>query len=542
MKKFLFCTSIFAVLFSGCKENKTLTEPKEEIIDGYAMVTLKPDISNFSENEKIMLGYLFDAAEIMHDIFWQQAYPGDKDELLKGIQNDTLKSLAHINYGPWDRLGGNAPFVDGVGEKPKGANFYPLDMTSEEFDAFQDPNKTSGYTMIRRDSAGKLEAIWYHVYFAEQTEKAAGLIEKAAELAEDEGFKKYLMLRAKALRTDDYFESDLAWMDMKTSRFDFIVGPIENYEDALYGYKSAHESFVLIKDLEWSKKLEKFASLLPALQEGLPCDAKYKQEKPGLDSDMNVYEVALYRGDCNAGGKTIAINLPNDERVHVQKGTRKLQLKNAMKAKFDKILLPIAGIIMTPEQQVNVKFDAFFENVTFHEVAHGMGIKNTIDGKNTVRKALKETYATIEEVKADIMGLYLMDQLRSQGEFEEGDVVENYTTFFAGIFRSIRFGTASAHGKANMLCLNYYQDHGVFTRDENGIYTIDLDKMKIVTAQLLADIMKVQGDGDYEKAKSWIETKSVVNPVLQSDLDRVAAANIPKDIVFNQGKSVIGLK
>ncbi|MDE6441099.1 MAG: Zn-dependent hydrolase, partial [Bacteroidales bacterium] len=244
---------------------------------------------------------------------------------------------------------------------------------------------------------------------------------------------------------------------------------------------------------------------------------------------------------CNAGGKTIAINLPNDERVHIQKGTRKLQLKNAMKAKFDRIMMPIAEVVMTPEQKEKVAFNSFFENVTFHEVAHGMGVKNTINGKGTVRQALKEAYATIEEAKADIMGLYLVDRLHEMGELDEGAVEQNYITFFAGIFRSVRFGAASAHGKANMLCFNYMADKGVFTRSEDGLYTVDVEKMKAATASLLADILKVQAEGDYDGLTAWIAEKSVVNAGLQADLDRIAGADIPKDIYYEQGKCVLGL-
>lgn len=541
MKKGFIWVGLCAVLFSACCNKNTCIISNDDTIMGYAKVELKPDLSKFSETEKQMLAYLCDAADIMDDLFWKEAYNGDKKALLEGIKNDTLRKFAVINYGPWDRLDGNKPFLPNVEPKPAGANFYPADMTKEEFEAFEDPNKTSLYTLIRRDENGKLVAVWYHEAFKEEVEAAAVLLEKAAELAEDEGFKNYLNLRAKAFRTDDYLESDMAWMDVKTAKFDFIVGPIENYEDGLYGYKAAHESFLLIKDMDWSKKLVKFAAMLPGLQKNLPVAPEYKKEMPGLESDMNVYEAILYRGDCNAGGKTIAINLPNDERVHISKGTRKLQLKNAMQAKFIKILLPISDVVIDPEQRQFIKFNSFFENVTFHEVAHGMGVKNTINNKGTVRQALKETYSTIEEVKADIMGLYLVDQLNQMGELTEGTVEENYLTFFAGIFRSVRFGAASAHGKANMLCFNYYAKEGVFTRTAEGVYTVDIDKMKKATTSLMAAILKAQAEGDYEFCKKWIAEESIVKPDLQADLAKIAKANIAKDIYFVQGKDVLGL-
>ena len=541
MKKVFLFAGISALLLSSCGNKQTQPKADDGTVMGYARVELKADLSRFSDNDRKMMGYLCDAADIMNDLFWQQAFTGNKDQLLSAIKNDTLRKFAEINYGPWDRLDGNKPFLNGYVQKPLGANFYPGEMTSEEFDALKDPDKTSLYTMIRRDDKGKLRVIWYHDFFKEEINQAAALLDSAAALATDAGFRNYLIQRAEALRTDQYYESDLAWMDAKTSDIDFVIGPIENYEDAMYGYKAAYESFLLIKDPEWSAKLAKYSALLPDLQKELPVDGKYKAEMPGTDSDLNVYDVILYRGDCNAGGKTIAINLPNDERVHIQKGTRKLQLKNAMQAKFDKILMPISEIVMDPEQQKMVDFNSFFENVTFHEVAHGLGVKNTINGQGTVRSALMETYTTIEEAKADIMGLYIVDQLYKKGEMSGTSVENNYITFFAGIFRSVRFGAASAHGKANMLCFNWMKDNGAFSRSEEGVYTVDLEKMKAATVSLMAQILKFQAEGDYEGVKKWIEEKSVISPELQQDLDRIAAADIAKDIYFVQGKSVLGL-
>lgn len=541
MKKVFLFAGISALLLSSCGNKQTQPKADDGTVMGYARIELKADLSRFSENDRKMMGYLCDAADIMNDLFWKQAFTGDKDQLLSAIKNDTLRKFAEINYGPWDRLDGNKPFLNGYVQKPLGANFYPGEMTSEEFDALKDPDKTSLYTMIRRDDKGKLRVIWYHDFFKEEITQAAALLDSAAALATDAGFRNYLTQRAEALRTDQYYESDLAWMDAKTSDIDFVIGPIENYEDAMYGYKAAYESFLLIKDPEWSAKLAKYSALLPDLQKELPVDGKYKAEMPGTDSDLNVYDVILYRGDCNAGGKTIAINLPNDERVHIQKGTRKLQLKNAMQAKFDKILMPISEIVMDPEQQKMVDFNSFFENVTFHEVAHGLGVKNTINGQGTVRSALMETYTTIEEAKADIMGLYIVDQLYKKGEMSGTSVENNYITFFAGIFRSVRFGAASAHGKANMLCFNWMKDNGAFSRSEEGVYTVDLEKMKAATVSMMAQILKFQAEGDYEGVKEWIEEKSVISPELQQDLDRIAAADIAKDIYFVQGKSVLGL-
>lgn len=506
----------------------------------FAPFNLTADISHLSDKEKQMLPLLFDAAAIMDEIFWQQTI-GNKEAFLSRISDETTRKFAEINYGPWDRLNGNNPFITGIGDKPLGANFYPVDMTKEEFEALQNPDKSSLYTLIRRNGDSSLRVVWYHEAYASKVKKASDLLKQAAALAEDAGLKKYLELRAEALLTDKYQESDFAWMEMKTSNIDFVIGPIENYEDALFGTKAAQEAYILIKDVEWSERLAHFAALLPELQKGLPVDQKYKNEVPGSDADLNAYDVVYYAGDCNAGSKTIAINLPNDEEVQLKKGSRKLQLKNAMKAKFDKILVPISDMLIDESQRKYIKFDAFFANTMFHEVAHGLGIKNTLDGKGTVREALKEQYSAIEEAKADILGLYMVTRLFEMGELNEGEVMDNYVTFMAGIFRSVRFGAASAHGKANMLTFAHFSENGAFTYQENGTYTVNFDKMKLAVESLGGMILSLQGDGNYNKVKELILTKSVIPAQLQSDLEKLKSASIPVDIVFEQGKSQLGL-
>ena len=507
----------------------------------YAPFELITDISHLTEKEKQILPILFDVADIMGYIYWQQTI-GNKEAYFSRIDNEATVDFSNINYGPWDRLNNNTSFIAEIGPKPAGANFYPADMTKEEFEAFDDSLKTNLYTLIRRNEDSSLRTVWYHEAYASKVKKAADLLKKAADLAENEGLKKYLTLRAEALLTDDYQPSDFAWLEMKTSKIDFVVGPIENYEDALYGYKAAQEAFILIKDPEWSERLTKYASLLPGLQKGIPVEEEYKSEVPGSNTDLNVYDVIYYAGDCNAGSKTIAINLPNDEEVQLKAGSRKLQLKNAMRAKFDRILVPISEVLIDPAQRQHITFDAFFGNTMFHEVAHGLGIKNTLDGEGTVRKALKEQYSAIEEGKADIMGLYLVTQLFEMGEITEGEIMDNYVTFFAGIFRSSRFGAASAHGKANMMRFNYFEEKEAFTRNDDGTYTVDFDKMHDAMIALMLDILHVQGNGDYDQAKTWVKEKGLIMPQLQADLDLLNASGIPVDIVFHQGKEIMNLK
>jgi hypothetical protein len=543
--KYLAIVAAVALVATACdnKKPEPVQEPVQEqtthLSDKYAEYTLTTNIDHLSDNEREMLRLLFEAADIMDGLFWNENY-GDKDELMAKIgDNADIKKLATIAYGPWDGLDGNKPFVEGIGPKPAGAQFYPADMTEEEWNAFDDPNKTSQYTMIVRDENGALKCVWYHDYFAEQIEKAATLLEQASELAGDPEFGQYLKLRAQALRSDDYLESDMQWMDVRNNNIDMVIGPIENYTDARYGIKASHEAFILVKDQEWTKQLARYASFVPKLQKQLPVPAQYKRETPGSDVDLAAYDVVYYAGDCNANSKTIAINLPNDERVQLQRGTRKLQLKNAMQAKFDKILDPISKELMTPESLEHIKFDAFFANVMFHETAHGMGIKNTITGKGTVREALGNQYNALEEAKADVLGLYLVTKLAEMGEYTNTTMEDNYTTFMAGIFRSVRFGAASAHGKANMLTFNYFQNEGAFVRNEQGKYAIDFEKMKVAVEKLAGDILQHQGNGDYEATKAWMGEMTVIKPELQADLDRVNAAGIPTDIYFNMGPQVL---
>ncbi len=546
MRKIFLLTLVTFVLYSCKNENKEADKsidselkPMQKNLAKYVDVKLISDLSNLTENEREMLPILINAANKMNDLFWYEAY-GNKDELLNSISDEDTKRYVTINYGPWDRLNGNEPFVEGVGEKPKGANFYPVDMTKEEFEAAKIENKSSIYNFVRRDENGKLYSIPYHKQFETEVQEVSALLLEASKLADDAGLKKYLELRAAALLNDEYQASDLAWMDMKTNTLDIVIGPIETYEDHLFGNKAAHEGYVLIKDQEWSERLAKFSAFLPELQKGIPVEEAYKKETPGTDSDLNAYDVVFYAGDCNSGSKTIAINLPNDEEVQLQKGTRRLQLKNAMRAKFDKILVPISEVLIDESQRKHITFDAFFANTMFHEVAHGLGIKNTINGKGTVRNSLKEHASALEEGKADVLGLYMVQQLHNKGEID-GDMKDYMTTFMASIFRSVRFGASSAHGKANMIRFNFFKEKGAFSRNEDGTYIVNYDNMIVAMKDLSNLILTLQGNGDYNGVAKLVAESGVISDELQSDLDRLSSANIPVDVVFEQGIKVLGL-
>ena len=531
----------------GCK-GKQATEqdqPKSEIqqkVDEYAEFELKSDlIQNLSANEKELVKIFIEIGKVMDEIYWDEYFGNANRASLDTISDPAIRAFANIQYGAWDRLDSEKPFIPGYGERPAGCNFYPVDMTKEEFDALKDPLKNSEYSVIRRDSEGKLFALPYHEAYKEQLAKVDALLEKAITLAENPGLKKYLEARREAFKTDDYFNSDMVWMDMKDSKLDFVVGPIENYDDGINGLKCSHEAFVLVKDEQWSNDLSKFAALLPEMQKLLPCDPKYKKEVPGTDCDINVYDVVYYAGDCNAGSKTIAINLPNDERVQLKKGSRRLQLKNAMQAKFDNIMVPIAQLMVCPEQVDSVTFNAFFGNTCYHEVAHGLGIKNTVTGRGPCRQVLGAQYSAWEEAKADVCGLFLTEQLIERGLITNTTINQNYITFIAGILRSVRFGATEAHGVANIMCYNFFEQAGAFTRNADGKYVINVEKAREAARAWAALIIAMEGEGDMAAAKAYSDQNGKIGTALQKDLDAIRDANIPRDIVYKQGAEVLGL-
>ncbi len=528
--------AVTATLFS-CS-NQQQESPLKAKVEEYARVELKSDlVNNLNDKEKELVRIFFQVGEITDNLFWKQTF-GDKSQL-DTITDSYAKEFAMIQYGAWDRLDNNKPFLAGYGEKPAVCNYYPHDITAEEFDAFEDANKNSWYTVIRRNEDGSLKSVWYHEAYAEEIGHICTLLEKAVTLAEDPGLKNYLEKRIEAFKTDDYLESDLAWMDMKDSKIDFVTGPIESYDDKFQETKASYESFILLKDEARSKDLAKFVSMLPALQKELPCAPEYKTFVPGTSSDLNVYDAVYYAGDCNAGSKTIAINLPNDERVHALKGTRRLQLRNSMKAKFDKILLPIGQLIVTPEQQKYLNFDAFFWNVTFHEVAHGLGVKQTINTNESVDAVMGTEKTSWEEAKADILGLFMVTKLIEMGEITNITAEDAITTYIAGILRSVRFGAASSHGKANMMCFNYMEKAGAFSRDAKGQYVIDFEKAKEAMNGWAALILQTQGDGNIEFATKYRAENGGITPALQADLNKINEAGIPRDITFIQGVDIL---
>ena len=529
MKKIIFFVMAITAMTACCSECEKQLQEK---VESYAMVEVSsPLYDALSENDKKIVGLFREAADIMDGLFWKQTF-GDKsliDELPEGY----AKQYAYINYGAWDHLDDNKPFLKGYGVKPLGCQYYPQDMTMEEWNAFEDPDKLNLYTVIRRDENGSLKTVWYRDEYKEELDKVCSLLEEAASLTTNEGMRTYLTERVKAFRTDDYLASDLAWMDMKDCNMDLVIGPIENYDDHLFEAKAAYEAFILLKDETRSANLAKYVALLPTLQKMLPCAPEYKTFVPGTSSDLNVYDAIYYAGDCNAGSKTIAINLPNDERVHAAKGARRLQLYNSMMAKFDKIMAPIGEVLMVPEQLEYLSADAFFWNVTFHEVAHGLGVKQTINGKGTVDQAMGDQKTSWEEAKADILGLFMVSKLIDMGEITDITKEQSIATFIAGIVRSVRFGFASSHGKANMMCYNFMEDNGAFTRNEEGKWVIDFEKAAAAVDSWAALILETQATGNFEFAQKYASENASIREALAADIAKVNSAGIPRDITFD---------
>lgn len=518
-----------------------------DLLGQYTTVRLDADLSGLSDSTRAMLPHLIAAARIMDEIYWQQVNGTPRDSMMAGL-SEPARRFVTINAGPWDRLDGNTPFLPGVEAKPLGAGFYPADLTKDELlstaDLYPERDLTGLYTLVRREN-GNLVSIPYHQAFADAHGRAAAHLRAAADLSDDPGLGRYLRLRADALLTDDYRESDLAWMEMRTNPLDVVIGPIETYEDQLAGFKASHEAFVLVKDQEWSDRLAGYARLLPQLQAGLPVADAYKAETPGTDADLGAYDVIFVAGDANVGSKTIAINLPNDESVQLEKGSRRLQLKNAMRAKFDRILVPIADVLLPEDQRELVTFEAFFGNTMFHEVAHGLGIKETITGNGTVREALQDRASALEEGKADVLGLYMVQQLIGRGEWEEATLEQHQVTFVASIFRSIRFGASSAHGRANLVRFNFFQEMGAIVSEDTPdgpVWRVVPDRMTEAVEALAGRILTLQGDGDYDAVDTFVQQYGRTTPTLTTSLDRIAQAGIPVDVVYEQGEAVLGLE
>jgi hypothetical protein len=554
---FIVFISIIALFIYGCDSSTvedvttdgqetdlTIEMPElniQEKVAEYAKVELSIDLSGLSDNQKEIIKLLMQVSDIMDEIYWEQTY-GDKEELFANITDPDTIAFLEINYGPWDRLNGNEPIIEEYGKKPIGSNLYPNDIKYLPFINMKFEDKLSMYTLLRRNDAGDLYTIPYNKAFNDQLSEAAELMKKAAEICDNESFKKFLELRAEAFLSDDYYESDLAWMDISDSKIDFIVGPIESEEDRFINTKTAYEAYLLVNDYEWSEKLKGYLGLVPDLIKAIPSEDKYKNNIVGSASDIGVYDAIYYSGMSNSGGKSISINHPKDGRILMEKGNKKLQFKNVMKAKFDKILYPIAEQVIDESQLQHVKFDAFFENNLFYEIADGLKVNNTLNNNGSVKDALKDCYNTMNAMHADVQRMLFITKVDEMGKHDDKDLMDNYVTFVCDIFRSVRFGTSHYQGEGNMITFNLLMEKGaLILNEETGKYKIDSDKMKASLEELANTSLVIKCDGNYEAAQEIINDKGKLPESLIKALNTISNAGIPRDVVFDQGPEVLGL-
>jgi hypothetical protein len=526
---------------SDTKMDKSITLAAK--IARFAPTEITADTSRLSENDRKALGKIIEAAKLMDEIFLRQVWSGNV-EMKKKLAADTTpegKERLHyfnINVGPWSRLDHNEAFIDGAPKvKPPQANFYPDDITKEEFEAWEkglpeaEKKKATGFFYtIRRGTDKKLKTVPYNKEYKEFLEPAAKLLKEAAKLTSNQTLKNFLNKRAAAFASNDYYASDVAWMDLDAP-IDVTIGPYETYEDELFGYKAAYEAFVTLRDDAESKKLVKFGGYLQELENNLPIDAKYRNPKLGALSPIRVVDVVFAGGDGNRGVQTAAYNLPNDERVIKEKGSKKVMLKNHQEAKFKQVLVPISKIVSDPAQQGDISFEAFFTHILAHELLHGIGPHNIkVNGKDsTVRLSLKDTYSAIEEAKADITGLWALQYLMDKGTVDKQMERAMYITYLASSFRSVRFGISEAHGKGQAMQFNYLLDEGGIKYNEaKGTFSIDFDKIKDAVRKLTTELMTLQAEGSYEKAKAMLDKYAVIRPAMQKALDKLSS--VPVDI------------
>ncbi len=543
MKRLLFIL-IVGVLLSCTQKEQPKEEPMEtlpsirERIESFAPVKIKADLSHLTEKERKVVALLVEAGKLADSIFWKQTAPDaiavrDSLSKLPSSESGDFLKLVNIFYGPYDIVYSGLRFVgNGPTLKPKGANFYPIDLTKEEFEKYiaehpeQKEELESQYTIVVREG-NRLKGIPYRRAYPE-VEKIAQKLVEAANYCENETLKHYLILRAKALRTDEYFESDMAWMDIRNSNIDVVIGPIENYEDALYNYKTAYEAIVMVKDIEATKELEMFENNLDYFEHNLPYDKKYIRKTAGKGNVLQIMNVVFFGGDCQAGTKTIANSLPNDPHVIELKGGKKSMFKNMMEAKFDKILVPIANKILDPSLLQYVDNKAFTSFVTLHEVSHTLG-RGLVFGNDSlsVRKALKERYSAIEECKADIVGMYNHKHLLSKGLIDENYLEKAKITYVVGLFRSIRFGAEEAHGKANLIQLNYLREKGIISYRNRKLTINSADFFKGVES-LANLILTIQAEGNYAKAGEILDKYGKLDDATKQIINSLKS--VPRDI------------
>jgi len=531
MKKMFIAAALAAALLSSCSGNK-----KDEVnFAKYETVKIGPENSAYTDaisiyGKEVLNLYRFAAMEA-DKIYWKQMF-GDRQVLDSTITDPQTREYAAINYGPWDRITGKS-FVPGYpAEIPAGKLFYPADMTQSEWEAFDDPAKYSPYTLIRRDSDGKLTTVWYHDAYKDNIDKIANYLTAAADLTIVPSVREYLLAKAEGLKTDSYEQSAIKWLEMDDSKMDLVLGPNESRDDELHGIKRSYGAFVMLKNLARTEQMAKFSEQMPSFQQSLPCREELKSFKPGTESTIYVCDALYYSGAANCAVKDIAINLPFDTRVQAEKGTRTILMQNVISAKFNSILIPTADLVISDKDREHINDKAFFWNVAFREAAHGLGVKQTLDGR-AVEEALDSQADVIEEVKALSLGAYLASEVL--GNFQTNEIVtkeDGYATFLTALLRSARFGTESVVGKANVICYNYLKQAGAFSRHQDGCYYIDYDAFHNGISSLVSEALELQGKGDMAAAKLFADKYNKIDDDLKADTFNMMLEGIPVDVKF----------
>ncbi|MBO5562386.1 MAG: hypothetical protein J5939_01555 [Bacteroidales bacterium] len=528
MKKLTVAWCLLALVLTSCEEHRSKAA---RLMENYAEVKIPaPDLSGITDNGKEVLNLYRFAADEADKIYWEQNF-GDK-ALMEGLEDPYVRDYALLNYGPWDRIDGKA-FVEGYGAKPAGACFYPADMTDEEFAAFADPDKNSPYTLVTRAADGSLKTVWYHDAYAAHIDKIADYLQAAADITIKESVRNYLLKKIEGLKTDDYYESDKAWLEMTDSKMDLVLGPNEAVDDALYGTKASYGAYVLLKNLERTEELQDVCARLPEYQQMLPGDPAYHAFAPGDESGIFSCNVIYYGGYTNAGFKVIAINFPYDAKVQEKLGTRTILFDNIIREKFNRTVFPVGMTLFEGEHQAHLDASAFYWNIVFREVAKGLGVKETVNGKGTVSEALGNEALLWEKAKSNVLGAYLCGNEvaahRISALIQKEDVI---ATFVANIMRSTRFGGADPTGQANIMIYNWLLENKGITRKESGRYSIDYAKTWEAIESLGAFILKIQATGDYESALEFAQKYTVAGPTIQSDVVALELEKIPVDIRF----------
>ncbi|NOU61736.1 Zn-dependent hydrolase [Marinifilum caeruleilacunae] len=539
---FLIGLLISIVFVVSCQPEKKAVEKKasdtviQRKLANYAEVKLSADLTSLSADQIKLFSHLIKAADAIDELYWLQAY-GNKNALLESITDPDMKQYAKINYGPWDRLDGFKPFTEDFPPRPLGIGFFPADINQEEFFQLNNDDKYSPFTKIERDASGKLQVIPFSKAYQSQLQIAANHLKQAAAMAEKEDFKAYLEQRAADLVSDNFVESDKLWLNLTDNELDFIAGPIVNTEDNLIWTKYSYGAFILLRDNDCTKNVSKYAALMPFLQQNLPLTEKYKAETSSSEANLSIYNVLYNSGHCNAGNKLIGLNLPVGNNGS---DVKRVYFKNVMQAKFDKILNPISELVIDEKQRKNVNFESFFLNTIFFELTGGIDMTSTINGNGDVKDALKEHHNVINELKNDVLRMYLLNQVHDMRQIEGIEMLDNYVTYMADVFRSIRFGVTDAQGVANMIRFYYFEEQEAFKYNpKTGTYKINDYKMKKATESLAKMVLEIQATGDYAAADKLIKDKGYIRNELLQDLYRIQRAKIPKDLIYDQGEKVI---